>query len=135
MTTLTRYFDPFANHLSRFFWDEPEGDTWLPRLDISEDDRSYTVEIDTPGINKDDLKISLENKVLVISGEKKGEEKKESRNFHRIERSYGSFFRKIYLEKDTDPDKIEAELSNGVLKISIPKEEKFLPKPIEIKVA
>jgi HSP20 family protein len=93
-----------------------------PRIDISEDEKKIYVEAEVPGIKKDDLKISVQDNILTISGEKKSEvEEKKDKNFYRSERCYGTFQRSFTLPADINRDKTEAKFEDGILKISIEK--------------
>lgn len=110
------------------------GPFWAPAVDIVEQDDAYIVEAELPGLTKDDVKISLEGNILTIRGEKKREQTKEGRNYHRTERSYGSFMRSFTLPTSVRSDKIEATYRNGILTINLPKVEEAKPKTIEVKV-
>jgi len=107
---------------------------WTPVVDIAEHDDDYVVKVELPGINKDDVKITLENNVLTIRGEKKQEKESKKENFHRIERSYGSFQRSFTLPMTVKNDKIDASYKDGILTIALPKAEEAKPKQIEVKV-
>jgi HSP20 family protein len=105
-----------------------------PSVDIVEHEDSYIVEAELPGLTKDDVKISVESNILTIRGEKKREQTKEGRNYHRTERAYGSFMRSFTLPTSVKADKIEANYRNGILTINLPKVEEAKPKTIEVKV-
>ena len=94
---------------------------FLPRVDVSETDESMLVTAELPGMEEKDIQISLENEALVISGEKKNDVEEKGKNFHRVERSYGSFQRVIPLVTDIDEDKVNATFKNGVLTVTLPK--------------
>lgn len=108
--------------------------TYVPRIDISEDERHIYIMGEFPGMNENDVKISVSDGVLTIRGEKKRNEEHSSRNFHRIERSYGEFVRQFTLPDNLNEDDIKAEFENGVLEIVIPRREPEKPKEREIKV-
>ncbi|MCS7229148.1 MAG: Hsp20/alpha crystallin family protein [Candidatus Kryptonium sp.] len=107
---------------------------WSPRVDISETDDEYIVRAEIPGVNKDDIKITIKENMLTISGEKKQEKETKNENFHRIERVYGSFSRSFTLPSAVKVDKVEAKFKDGVLTIKLPKVEEAKAKEIEIKV-
>lgn len=129
-----------GNRLSSFFSkveDLPptglEISDWSPQVDISEDDNEYLIVADLPEVNKDEVKVGLENGNLSISGERKSEseEKDEKRRYHRVERSYGSYQRTFHLPENIEKDKVEAEFNEGVLRVHLPKRdtkpEKMIP--------
>lgn len=115
-------------------WIEGEnGGMWTPRLDFSETDREYVAKMDLPGIEKEDVKVKVENHQLTVSGERREEKKEEGENYLRMERSYGSFYRSIPLPENANPDAIDAEIKNGVLMVHIPKSEKAKAQVIAVK--
>jgi HSP20 family protein len=107
--------------------------SWCPAVDVSEFEDRYEVEVEVPGMKKEDIKVSFEDGILRLTGEKKQEEKTDKKNFHRIERSYGSFERAFRIPGEVQADAIKARYDNGVLNISIPKAEEAKPRQIEIK--
>ncbi len=121
-----------------FFDGSREGESvlaaWTPAVDISEKDNEYLVKVELPGVNKNDVKITLESNVLTLSGEKKHEKEEKKENYHRIERSYGNFQRSFTLPSTVISDKINAEYRDGILMISLPKSEEAKPNQIEVKV-
>ncbi|WP_417909504.1 Hsp20/alpha crystallin family protein [Candidatus Electronema sp. PJ] len=110
-----------------------EAGDWMPTVDIVENDQSFVVRTELPGVEKDDVNVHINNGVLTIKGEKKVETKDEKR--HRIECSYGSFVRSFTLPQDVDIERVEAAYKNGILSLTIPKLEKAKPKQIEVKVS
>lgn len=108
---------------------------WSPLVDIAEEDKEYIVKAELPEIRKEDLKVTVENGMLTISGERKFEKEEKKRKYHRVERSYGSFTRSFALPVDADGGKVEADFKDGLLQIHIAKQEKALPKSIEVKVS
>ncbi len=104
---------------------------WSPLVDISEDEKEYVIKAEIPEIKKEDVKISMQDNVLNISGERKYEKEEKSKKYHRVERAYGSFT----LPEDADGAKVAAKYKDGVLKVHLPKSEKAKPKAIEVKVA
>lgn len=107
---------------------------WSPQVDISEDDKEYLVKADLPEMKKEDVKVTVEDNVLSISGERKAEKEEKNKKFHRIERSYGTFLRTFTLPEDADAKKIAAEFKDGVLKMHLPRTPAAKPKPVEVKV-
>ena len=103
-------------------------------MDITEDDKEYLVKADLPEIKKDEVKVTVENGVLSISGERKSEKEEKNKKFHRIERSYGSFERTFTMPEDADSAKMKAEFKEGVLRVHVPKNPVAQPKKIDIKV-
>jgi len=125
------------NMFDSFFRGPQDEDTslsaWTPAVDIAEHDDAYTVKMELPGVNKDEVKITLESNILTIRGEKKHEKDTKKENYHRIERIYGSFERSFTLPTTVKSDKIDAAYNNGVLQITLPKAEEAKPKQIEVK--
>lgn len=106
-----------------------------PNVDIVENEKEYSFRADLPGVEKDDISVTVENGVLTISGEKKNEKKEHQKDrYYYYERSYGSFCRKFALSENVDEKSITANYKNGVLELTIQKVEKEKPKSIEIKV-
>lgn len=113
---------------------EYENAVWMPLTDIYENKDNFSLKIDLPGIKKEDVKISFTNGKLNISGERIQEEETKDAKCHRIEKSYGKYFRSFNLPELIQAEKINAEFANGQLTITIPKAEEAKPKEIEIKV-
>src|SRR5881227_1860075 len=107
---------------------------WSPEVDISEDEHGYLLKADLPEIKKDDVRITVEDGILNVSGERKTEKEDQKRKFHRIERSYGNFRRSFTLPEDTDSKKVTAEFHDGVLKVHLPTTPIARSKAIEVKV-
>ncbi len=134
VATLHREIDNMFNHLFRGDVVEDSTTTsWLPPVDIVEQENEYLVHVELPGVEKNDVKINVANSVLTIKGEKKTVHETKEKN-HRIERSYGMFQRSFTLPTSVKADKIEASYLNGVLTIIVPKAEEAKPKEIEVKV-
>jgi HSP20 family protein len=106
--------------------------TWLPAVDVSETEAEMVVRVELPGLSKENIELSLHDNVLTLKGEKKQEKKEEKENYHRVERSYGSFNRSLTLPADVDQSKIQATFKNGVLEIVLPKAEEAKQKKIEV---
>jgi HSP20 family protein len=108
---------------------------WSPLVDIVEDEKEYVIKAEIPEMKKEDVKISVQDDVLSISGERKYEKEEKGKKYHRVERAYGSFLRSFTLPEDADGTKVNAEYKDGVLKVHLPKSEKAKPKAIEVKVS
>jgi HSP20 family protein len=108
---------------------------WAPVVDIIEDETEYLIKVDLPEIKKEEVKVTVENGVLVLSGERKLEKEEKGRKYHRIERAYGSFGRSFSLPDNADAEKVNAEFNEGVLKLHIAKSEAARPKQIEVKIS
>ncbi len=109
------------------------GQSMVPKIDISDSGSAVEVSAEMPGLERKDVEISIEDDALTIRGEKKAEEGQKERNIQVNERSYGVFMRVLQLPHGVDPSAIHATMSNGVLKITIPKPARPEPKKIEIK--
>jgi len=108
---------------------------WSPSVDIEENDDSYLIKADLPGVKKDDIEVTVENGVLRISGEKRIEkETGKGTRQHRTERYHGSFARYFTLPRAVEADKVKARFEDGVLSLTIPKSEEARPKTIEVQV-
>jgi HSP20 family protein len=107
---------------------------WAPRVDIAETDKEFSIKAEIPEVKKEDVKVSVDNGVLTIKGERKQEKEEKNKKFHRIERFYGSFTRSFTLPDNVDESKIEASFKDGVLNLSIPKTAETKPKAIDVKI-
>jgi HSP20 family protein len=107
---------------------------WSPEVDISEDDHGYLLKADLPEMKKDDVRVTVEDGILCVSGERKGEKEDQKKKFHRIERCFGSFRRSFTLPEDADSTKVTAEFRDGVLKVHLPTTTIARSKAIEVKV-
>lgn len=108
---------------------------WAPLTDITEDDKEFLVKVELPEMKKEDVKVTVENGTLRISGERKAEKEEKTRKYHRVERSYGSFERAFTLPEGADGTKVSADYKDGVLKVRLPKTPTAKPKAVEVKVA
>ena len=108
---------------------------WAPLVDITEDDQEYLIKAELPEVKKEDVKLTVQDNVLAISGERKYEKEEKDKKYHRVERAYGSFLRSFTLPENADGSRVAAEYKDGVLKIHLPKSEKAKPKSIEVKVS
>jgi HSP20 family protein len=107
---------------------------WFPHTDIEEDKEKFALKMDVPGLKKDDIRITIEENMLTISGDRKIDREEKKSNYHRIERVSGTFSRSFSLPRNVKSDHIEANYDNGVLEIYLPKVEEAKPKEVEIKV-
>jgi HSP20 family protein len=106
--------------------------TWFAPTDVSEDENTLHISMELPGVDPSDVRLSLENNVLTIRGEKKQQSEENNERVHRFERTYGMFERTFVLPNTVDPDKIEARYDNGVLFVAIPKAERAKPREIRV---
>lgn len=146
MTYLTRYtpFDgvlTLPRQLDRWM-NEALGDlqlgtaenlrTWFPATDVSETPEHLVLRLEVPGLNREDIKLSVERNTLTVRGEKRQETASENENFYRSERSYGSFERSFALPGHVDADAVKAAMENGVLTITFPRREEAKAREIQI---
>ncbi len=119
---LDRMFDSFFGGSP--LWSEGRGVGGVmirPSLDIAESDKEYTISVEVPGVEEKDIELTLEDDCLVVKGEKKHEQETKDKDYHRVERAYGSFQRVLTLPHNADKDKLSASFKNGVLTITVPK--------------
>jgi HSP20 family protein len=107
---------------------------WTPLVDIAEDEKEYLIKAELPEVKKEDVKVTVENGVLTITGERKFEKEEKNKKYHRVERAYGSFMRSFTLPEGAAGDKISAEFKDGVLKVHLAKSAEAKPKSIDVKV-
>lgn len=107
---------------------------WIPTVDITEDDKEYLIKAEIPEVEKRDVKVTVQDGVLTIQGERKQEKEEKGRRYHRVERSYGTFVRSFSLPEDATDANIKAEFREGMLFVHLPKSERARPKAIEVKV-
>ena len=108
---------------------------WAPLVDISEDPKEYLIKAELPEVKKEDLKITLEDGLLTITGDRKLEKEENGKKYHRVERAYGSFARTFSLPDDASPGKVRADFKDGVLALHLAKDEKVKPQQVEINVS
>jgi HSP20 family protein len=108
---------------------------WAPLVDITEDEKEYLIKAELPGVTRSDLKITVENGVLHLSGSRHFEKEEKGRRYHRVERAYGSFARSFTLPDDADATKVNAEFKDGILSVHVAKAENAKPKQIEVKIS
>ncbi len=140
---ILKYSDPntdvfgkrFSDIMDEFFNDAvaTRNRSFAPSIDISETDKKYNIDVEIPGMTKDDIDLNIENNRLTISGERKFENEEKNKQFHRVETHYGTFTRSIQLPDNVKPDSINATYKNGILNISIEKSEDKIKKQIQIK--
>jgi len=133
-TIKERMTDLFGNG----FWDAEEPlptTTWSPSVDIFETEHELVIKAELPGMDEKDIEIKLENNVLMLKGERRFEKETTKENYHRVERSYGTFRRSFTLPTFVDETKVKAEYKNGLLRIILPKKETAKPKEIKISAA
>ena len=142
---LVRRSNPFSelgllsNRLDDMFGDangEPREAraNWAPTIDVIEKDDRIMLRAELPGMNEEDVEITVENRYLTIQGEKKFEHEESEGNYRRLESRYGSFYRTFSLPSSVDQEQIDAHFSKGVLQIELPKAEQAKPKKISVKV-
>ena len=123
----------FSSNLSRSFGDEGIGrGAWAPSVDIYENKDQIVLEAELPGMKQEDFDLSIENNVITLRGERKFEKTDETDNYHRVERSYGSFTRSFTLPQSVSAEGATAEYSNGVLRVTLPKREETKARRIEV---
>lgn len=144
--TITRFnpfFGEFANPTLRGFEDalnqllsEPAATRpWTPAVDIRETENALVIKADLPEVDEKNIDIRIENRTLVLKGERKFEQvENEKGGYHRIERPYGAFARSFTLPETIDSEKVQAEFKNGVLTVTLPKKEAAKPRTIKIAV-
>ena len=130
---VNRLFDNFFTGLPERRRGLLEGE-WAPSVDVAETDNEVVVTAELPGVEQDDVDITITDDVLTLKGEKKEEKEVKEKNYHRIERSYGSFQRSVSLPAGVQADKAKATYKDGVLHITVPKTEEAKPKQIKIDV-
>lgn len=121
---MNRLFDDFYKRpfgLNPFFGESGLVGDFAPRLDISETEKDITISAELPGLEPEDINITLDRSALTISGQKRAENEEKGKRFYRVERSYGSFHRSISLPSEVDENKIDATFKRGVLKVKLPK--------------
>jgi HSP20 family protein len=104
-----------------------------PALNVAENEQNFTITAELPGVNKEDVSLTIENGVLTISGEKKREEEHKDKAWHRVERVYGSFQRSLTLPKGVDGEHADATFKDGVLTVVLPKSEQAKPRTLKVK--
>jgi HSP20 family protein len=106
--------------------------SWIPAIDIVENDNEYVLRADLPGISEDDINIELHNDVLTVSGERKSEHEERKQGYYRVERRSGSFRRSVRLPEGVAPESVRATFERGVLEVTVPKPEQQGPHKVQI---
>lgn len=137
---LNRFRGEFDRLFDRFFdtWASPGSaleHEWVPKVDVSETEKEVVVNAEIPGIDAKDIDISVNENRLTLQGERKHEEEKKGKHFHRVERTYGAFSRDVELPAEVDSDKVEATYKDGVLTVNLPKTKESATKKIKVKAA
>jgi HSP20 family protein len=143
-------WDPFkeledvSNHLNRIFRRSSDSvqasresmtvADWSPSADITETDTAYLIKAEIPGVNKQDVKVSVQDGMLTIQGERKMEKEEKGKKFHRVECSYGSFVRSFRMPDDVDENSVNAEFKDGMLNVTLPKSAQAKAKAINVSV-
>lgn len=141
---VTNPFRDFERRLNRLFGENfgfmPEGEenfslaTWAPACDIFETENEIVVKAELPEVKREDVKVSIEDNVLTVRGERKFEGETKRENYHRVERSYGEFMRSFTLPNYVDAGKVTADFKDGMLNVTLPKRAESKPKQIEVNV-
>lgn len=108
---------------------------WTPSMDVEETDTEYLVKADLPDLKKEDVKVAIEDGVLSLEGERKQEKEEKTKKYHRVERSYGTFVRRLSVPGDVDQQKVQAEFKDGVLTVHMPKSVSAKPRSIDVTVS
>lgn len=113
---------------------ETEFGDWSPAVDIAEDENEYTITADLPDVPKDQVKVSIDDGVLSIRGEREQKKEEKKKKFHRVERSYGTYLRSFRLPEEVDGEKVDAGFKDGVLTVHLPKTEDATKRKKEIAI-
>jgi HSP20 family protein len=108
---------------------------WTPLMDVEETEAEYLVKTDLPDIKKEDVKVAIQDGVLSLEGERKQEKEEKTKKYHRVERSYGTFVRRLSVPSDVDQQKVQAEFKDGVLTVHMPKSAASKPRSIDVTIA
>ena len=125
----------FQDTINRLLSDQTATRPWAPSVDIFETENDLVLKADVPGVDLKDIDIQIENGTLALKGERKFERDENSKGFHRLERSYGSFVRYFTVPDTVDTEQVRADFSNGVLNVTLPKKEIAKPKSIKVQVS
>jgi HSP20 family protein len=133
-------WDPFAdlNRVQRefeksFFGPRTRNADFAPAVDVHEDSERLVLQAELPGVKREDIDVSIDANVLTLKGERKLEKEEQGRRYHRVERSYGTFVRQFQLPSNVDTAKIDAQLSDGILTVSLNKKQELKPRKIDVK--
>jgi len=134
---IQREINRMFNDFFRSGWAEDSSlvpTAWSPATDITEESDAFVVNVELPGLGKQDVKITMENGTLTIKGEKKQEKESKNPNYHRVERSYGAFQRSFVLPATVVAEKVDASFADGILTVRLPKAEEARAKAVDVKV-
>ena len=146
MSSFITRFDPFRDlaqlqdRVNRLFADSANREegfnttSFVPPVDIFEDEHNIVLKVEVPGIDEKDLDIRIENNTITIRGERKFEKETKEENYHRVERRYGSFQRSFGLPNTVNPEQVTADYANGVLSVTLGKRAEAKPKQIKVNV-
>jgi len=139
-----REFSAMQNQMSHVFGetfgpsmtqtDQPPAGTWAPAVDIYETDQEIVLQVELPGVTKEQVHVEVDDGTLHIKGERKIEKEVKEENYHRVERVYGAFHRSFFLPDTADAEKVRAELKDGILEVRLGKREQAKPKQIQVSV-
>lgn len=139
-----RELEDMSTRLNRFFGQMPartaeeEGGffaDWAPAVDVEETDKEYLITADLPAVKKEDVKVGIQDGILTVQGERKLEKEEKNKRFHRMERNYGKFVRRMSVPLDVDQQKVAADFKDGVLNVHLPKTNGTKPRSLEVTVA
>ncbi len=140
-----RELEDMSTRLSRLVGGAPErrsGETngaffadWAPAMDVQETDSEYLIKADLPDVKREDVKVEIDEGILTVEGERKQEKEEKGKKFHRIERAYGKFVRRMAVPTEVDTTRVAAEFKDGVLSVHLPKSPVSKPKAIDVKVS
>ena len=126
----------FSGDVGRSFWGENLASSdWVPSVDIRETNDEYRIDVELPAVAAEDVKVSVKDGVLAVTGERKYDDTSKDGKVHRVERRYGRFSRSFRLPEDADESRIDAKAKHGVLHLTLHKREQVKPRAIEVKVA
>lgn len=131
---LTTWYDDFENFFYDNFPTENFKSNWYPAVDIEHKEKEYILRADLPGMKKEDIKVTVENSCLTLKGERKTEHEENKYNYHRIERTHGTFQRSFKIPEGLTEKQIKAKYNDGVLELTIPTPKVEEPKQIDVKI-
>ncbi len=130
-----------SSRLSRFFGRPgarlEEADSiglWAPPLDVQETEKEYLIKADLPAVGKEEVKVGIEDGILTVEGERKQEKEEKGKRFHRVERTFGRFVRRVSVPSDVDATMVSAEFKDGVLNVHLPKTPTAKPRSIDVQI-
>jgi HSP20 family protein len=135
LEALSSRFNPYFGQPAPRSGEDSTFADWAPAVDIEETDHEYLMKADLPDVKKENVKVGIEDGVLSLEGERKQEKDEKTTQYHRTERVYGKFVRRMAVPTDVDQHKVMAEFKNGVLNVHLPKSATVKPHVIDVKVA